>query len=169
MFQVGDTVVHAHRGAAQIVDVDKLNCLGSDKEYYAIKLLNGTDTRVWVPVQDAENGELRQPLAKKRLAQVWRVLETKPRELPSDHKERYKEIETKLNSGDPIQVAEALRDLVWKNEAVRALTVEGRRLHQRCIDNLSSELAVAQGHSLESVKSEISAVLDENIAARVPV
>ena len=52
---------------------------------------------------------------------------------------------------------------------VHALTVEERRLHQCCIDNLSSELAVAQGDSLESVKSETSTVLDENIAARVPV
>jgi CarD family transcriptional regulator len=167
MFEVGDTVVHAHRGAAQIVDVDKLKCLGSDKEYYAIRLLNGTDTRVWVAVQDAENGELRQPLTKRRLAQVWRVLKTKPHELPLDHKERYKEIETKLNSGDPVQVAEALRDLVWKKEVVRPLTAEGRRLRQRCVDNLSSEVAVAQGDSLESVQEEISAVLDKNIAARI--
>ena len=78
MFQIGDTVVHAHRGAAQIVDVEKLQCLGSDKEYYAITLLNGTETRVWVSVQDAKNGELRQPLAKARLAQVWRILQAKP-------------------------------------------------------------------------------------------
>ena len=135
------------------------------------KVLSEVRKRRWFvsnTAQDAENGELRQPLAKKRLAQVWRVLKTEPRELPSDHKERYKEIETKLNSSDPVQVAEALRDLAWKNEAVHALTAEGRRLHQRCIDNLSSEVVVAQDDSLESVKSEISAVLDENIAARIP-
>jgi CarD family transcriptional regulator len=168
MFQIGDTVVHAHRGAAQIVDVDKLSCLGSDREYYAIELLDGTDTRVWVSVQDAENGELRQPLAKKRLTKVWRVLKTEPHDLPADHKERYKEIEKKLNSGDPVQLAEALRDLAWKRETVRALTTEGRRLHQRCLDHLSSEVAVARGDNLESAKSEISTILDENIAARIP-
>ena len=168
MFEIGDTVVHAHRGAAQIVDVGKLNCLGSNKDYYALELLDGTDTRVWVAVQDAENGELRQPLARKRLAKVWRVLKTEPRELPSNHKERYKEIEQKLDSGDPVQLAEALRDLAWKRETVRALTVEGRRLHQRCLDHLSSEVAVARGDNLESVKSEISTILDENIIARTP-
>jgi CarD family transcriptional regulator len=168
MFQVGDTVVHAHRGAARIVDIDRLNCLGSDKEYYVMELLNGTDTRVWVAVQDAESGELRQPLAKKRLAQVWRALKRKPRKLPSDHKERYQEIETRLNSGDPVLVAEALRDLAWKNQIGHPLTAEGRRLHQRCIENLSSEVAVAQGDSLESVKDEISTVVSENIVARTP-
>lgn len=168
MFQVGDMVVHAHRGAAQIVNIDKVDCLGSDKEYYVIELLDDKETRVWVAVRDAKNGELRRPLTADRLAHVWRILQTKPHELPSDHKERYRVIEDRLASGDPAQIAEALRDLAWKNDVVRSLTTEGRRLYQRCIDRLCSEVAVAQGASLDTVKSEISTVLNNNITARMP-
>ena len=168
MFQIGDMIVHAHRGAGQIVDIEKLQCLGSSKEYYAIKLLDGTGTRVWVSIQDAEKGELRQPILEEKLFQVWRILRDEPQDLPSDHHERYKIIEEKLASGDPLHVAEAMRDLAWKNDVVRTLTGEGRRLYQRTIDVLSSEVAVSEGGSLESVKSKISEMVSANIAARVP-
>jgi RNA polymerase-interacting CarD/CdnL/TRCF family regulator len=99
---------------------------------------------------------------------VWRVLKGKPQALPSDHTERYKLIATKLDSGNPLHVAEAMRDLAWKNDAVRTLTTEGRRLYQRSIDVLSSEVAVSEGDSLESVKNKILDMLSANIAARIP-
>jgi CarD family transcriptional regulator len=166
MFEVGDKVVHAHRGAGRILDIEKLQCLGSNREYYAIELLDGTETRVWVSIRDAEKGELRQPITRAKLGQVWRILQDKPKDLPSDHHERYRIIEEKLDSGDPLSVAEAMRDLAWKNDAVRSLTTEGRRLYQRSIDVLSSEVAVAGGDTLESVKTKISQVLSQNIAAR---
>ncbi|MBN1579399.1 MAG: hypothetical protein JXA89_01755 [Anaerolineae bacterium] len=168
MFQVGDTIVHAHRGAGQIVDIEKLQCLGSNKKYYAIELLDGTGTRVWVSIQDAEKGELRQPIPEGQLDQVWRVLQDTPQMLPTDHTERYELIERKLDSGDPRHVAEAMRDLAWKNDTVRTLTTEGRRLYQRSIDVLSSEVAVSEGGNLESAKGKISDILSANIAARIP-
>jgi RNA polymerase-interacting CarD/CdnL/TRCF family regulator len=168
MFEVGDKIVHAHRGAGRIVDIEKLQCLGSNKKYYAIELLDGTETRVWVSIQDAEKGELRQPITEAKLVQVWHTLRDEPQDLPSDHHERYKIIEEKLDSGNPLYVAEAMRDLAWKNDVVRSLTTEGRRLYQRSIGVLSSEVAVAGGDTLEAVKTKISQILSKNIAARVP-
>ncbi len=166
MFRIGDMVVHTHRGAGQIVDIEKLQCLGSAKKYYAIELMDGAGTRVWVSVQNADGGELRPPISKTKLAQVWRVLRAKPQDLPSDHNERYKVIEAKLGSGDSLQVAEAMRDLAWKNDVVRGLTSEGRRLYQRSIAFLSSEVAVTEGSNLDAVKTRISQVLGKNVAAR---
>jgi RNA polymerase-interacting CarD/CdnL/TRCF family regulator len=61
-----------------------------------------------------------------------------------------------------------MRDLAWKNDAVRTLTTEGRRLYQRSIDVLSSEIAVSEGGSLESAKSKIADMLRANIEARIP-
>jgi RNA polymerase-interacting CarD/CdnL/TRCF family regulator len=53
MFRVGDTVIHPSHGAGTVIDIEKLQSLGSDKMYYSIELLDGSKTRVWVPVKDA--------------------------------------------------------------------------------------------------------------------
>ena len=46
MFRVGDTVIHPGYGAGTVVDIEKLQCLGSDKPYYSIELSDEPKTRV---------------------------------------------------------------------------------------------------------------------------
>jgi len=163
MFQVNDIVVHIHRGAGRILNIESLACLGSDKKYYAIELLDGTKTRVWVSLQDAGNGELRPTISKVKLDQVWRVLSDQPNILPTDHNERYAIIKESLDTGDIFQVAETLRDLTWKNETVRKLTSEGRRLYQRSLDFLVSEMAVVKNDTSEMVQDAVKEFLRQNI------
>ena len=137
MFQVGEMVVHPGYGAGKVVDVEKLSCLGSDKQYYSIKLLDGSETQVW-----------------------------KPGTLPTDHQQRYGVVRERLEDGDILQIAVALRDLSWKDHSVSSLTSEGKRLYDKGMKLLTSEVALVQGDDRDTVESEIERILNENMAQR---
>ena len=169
MVQIGDTVVHPGYGVGKVVDIEKLSCLGSDKRYYSIRLVADAGTQVWVPVQEAEGRGVRRPIRRPQLKEIWRALRAKPEALPSDHQKRYGIVRQKVDNGDSLQIAEALRDLTWKDYHVRSLTSEGKRLYDKAIKFLATEVAVVQGSDRETVESELSRVLDENVAQREAV
>ena len=166
MFQVGEMVVHPGYGAGKVIDVEKLSCLGSDKRYYSIKLLDGSETQVWVPVLEAEERGVRRPIALSQLGEVWRLLRAKPNTLPIDHQQRYGVVRQRMEDGDILQIAVALRDLSWKDQHVSSLTSEGKRLYDRGMKLLASEVALVQGDERDDVETQISHVLSENLAQR---
>ena len=166
MFQIGDMVVHPGYGVGKVVDIEKLACLGSDKRYYSIRLVDDGGTQVWVPVEEAEGRGVRHPILRSQLKKIWRALRAKPEELPSEHKKRYGIVREKVDDGDSLQIAEALRDLSWKDYHVRSLTSEGKRLYDKAMKFLTAEIAVVQGSDREAVESEVSRVLNENVVQR---
>ena len=159
-FRVGDTVVHPGYGAGEVVEIKALEFLGRErKKYYSIDLLSDPGTIVMVPVRDAEEVGLRPPIAQSRMGRVWRVLGSAPQTLPSDHKERYALVQDKLQGGDTVRIAEALRDMAWRREQKSSLTIEGKRLYDRAIRFLSAEIASLRQSDPSTVEAEISQVL----------
>lgn len=159
-FQVGDNIVHPGYGAGVVVEIKALEALGRGKKsYYSIDLLSDPGTLVMVPVRDAEKVGLRPPIALSKISQVWRVLGSDPEVLPSDHKERYAVILDKLHGGEPLRIAEALRDMARRRDEKRALTTEGKRLYDRAMKLLSAEIAVSQGSDPSTAESKISETL----------
>ena len=164
MFQVGDAVIHPHRGAGKVVDIEKLQCLGSNKWYYSITLMDGSETKVWVPVQDAESDGVRYPISKSQLNRVWRILGAEAEPLPADHKERHQLLHEKI-SGDVFgAVAAAVRDMYWKDHSVSSLTIVGKRLYERGLALLASEIAVVQGCDFVEAETKITSVLSNSLA-----
>jgi RNA polymerase-interacting CarD/CdnL/TRCF family regulator len=96
MFQIGDTIIHPGYGAGTVVKIEKLQCLGSDKLYYSIELLDGSKTLVWVAVGDAGNTGIRYPTRKSQLGQIWRTLRAEPETLPPDHNDRYESLQERF-------------------------------------------------------------------------
>jgi RNA polymerase-interacting CarD/CdnL/TRCF family regulator len=169
MFQVGDAVIHPHRGAGMVVNIEKLQCLGSDKWYYSITLVDGSGTQVWVPVNEAERDGVRQPISKSQLGRVWRILRAEAEPLPVDHKERHQLLQEKISSDVFGVVAEAVRDMFWKDHRVRSLTIEGKRLYERGMMLLASEIAVVQGCDFTAAGAMISDILGASLAAKPAV
>jgi CarD family transcriptional regulator len=164
MFKIGERVVHPHHGAGIVVDIEELKCFGSDKQYYSIELLNDSGTLV-IAVENAEKERIRRPIPQIKLGQVWRVLRAAPKTLPSDHNERYELVKGKLCGGDVLQVAEAVRDMSWKDQHVRSLTIEGKRLYDKGMMLLAGEVAVVQNSDFGVAEARISRVLREDLAS----
>ncbi|MBN1584119.1 MAG: hypothetical protein JXA89_25640 [Anaerolineae bacterium] len=163
MFQVGDAVIHPHRGAGKVVEIEKLQCLGSDKWYYSITLVDGSGTQVWVAVQDAERDGVRYPISKSQLNRVWRILRAEPEPLPADHNERHQLLQEKISSDVFGVVAEAVRDMYWKDHRVRSLTIVGKRLYERGMMLLASEVAVVQGSDYAAAEAMIADILGASL------
>ena len=169
MYQVGEAVVHPGHGPGKVIGIEKLLCLGKDGRYYKIKLLGEAEMFVWVPVQEAEDKGVRCPVPRSRLSEIWRCLGAEPETLPSDHQKRYAYLREKIENGDVLQIAEALRDLRWKDHHVRSLTINGKKLYDKGIELLSAEMALVQGRDPEVVENQLLRVLSENVASREAV
>ena len=63
-------------------------------------------------------------------------------------------------------IARALRDLQWKNVHVRKMTLEGKRLYNKGMRLLATEIALVRGHDTEAVESKIARVLQKNVDSR---
>ena len=166
MFQVGDAVIHPHRGAGKVVGIEKLQCLGSDKWYYSITLTDGPGTKVWVSVKEAESDGVRHPISKSQLKRVWRILGAEPEPLPVDHKERHQLLHEKISSDVFGVVAAAVRDMFWKNHRISSLTIVGKRLYERGMVLLASEIAVVQGSDFADAETKITNVLSNSLLSR---
>ena len=169
MFQIGDTVVHPGYGAGTVVKIEKLQCLGSDKPYYSIELSDASKTRMWVPVKDAAEKGMRHSTLKSQLGRIWRTLRAEPETLPPDHNERYESLQEKPRGGDIFRIAEVVRDMFWKDQRSRKLTIKGKQLYDRGLTFLTSEVAVVQGCDSAAAEAMISDMLGASLAARPAV
>jgi CarD family transcriptional regulator len=165
MFKIGDTVIHPSYGVGTVTEIKKRHTLGSEKRYYSIELLGEPGTIVMVPVGAEERMGLRPPIAKSQLGQVWRVLTSDPDELPSNHDQRCELLNDKLCGGDVLEIAEAVRDLAWRKEEKRRLTIRGKRLYKRGMALLAGELATVRGDDLQVAEGRISKALDDRLHA----
>jgi RNA polymerase-interacting CarD/CdnL/TRCF family regulator len=166
MFQVGDGVIHPHRGAGTVIEIEKLQCLGSDKLYYAIRLADGSRTQVWVAVQSAVEEGVRHPVSKSQSERVWGILSGDPETLPADHKERYELLRERIGGNVFRVVAEVVRDMFWKSQRVRHLTIIGKRLYDKGIVLLASEIAIVQGCEFADAETRIRNALLSSLASR---
>ena len=164
MFRVGDTIIHPGYGAGTVVDIEQLQCLGSDKPYYSIEL-SDAKTRMWVPVKDAGKKGMRRPTLKSQLGRIWRTLRADPETLPSNHKDRYESLQERLRGGDILQVAQVVRDMFWKDHRTRKLTIKGKQLYDRGLTFLAGEVAVVQGCGFAAAEAVILDILGARLSA----
>jgi RNA polymerase-interacting CarD/CdnL/TRCF family regulator len=165
MFKVGVTVVHPDYGTGVVTEIKDIAFLGNErKRYYAIDLLSQPGTTVMVAVRNEEKVGLRSPIPRSKLAQVWRILRSDPRALPSDHNERYELLKEELSQGDTLEIAQVLRDLAWRQEKRRSLTMRGKRLYRESLELLASEVTGAQDTEFDIAEALISDRLAASIA-----
>jgi CarD family transcriptional regulator len=146
-------------------EVKEIAFLGNAKKrYYSIELLSQPETTVMVAVNNEKKIGLRSPITQSKLKRVWRILRAGPRTLPSDHNKRYALLKEKLRDGDIFEIARVLRDLAWRQEKRRSLTVRGKRLYEESLELLASEVAGAQGSDFDVAEAQISDRLASSIA-----
>jgi CarD family transcriptional regulator len=86
------------------------------------------------------------------------VLRAPHTEEPTNWSRRYKANLEKLASGDVNKVAEVVRDL-WRRDQERGLSAGEKRMLAKARDILISELALAQGSSVEDASKTLDGVL----------
>jgi len=78
-------------------------------------------------------------------------------------------LQEKLRGGDVFQVAEVVRDTFWEDHHSRRLTIQGKRLYERGLVFLTSEVAVMQGCDFAVAEAKISNMLEASLVSRPAV
>jgi CarD family transcriptional regulator len=151
-FQVGDTVVYPHHGAARIEAITTRTIKGEERTYLVLKVDKG-DLTVQVPADNAELVGVRDVVGQEGLERVFDVLRMPHTEEPTNWSRRYKANLEKLASGD---VNKVVRDL-WRRDKERGLSAGEKRMLAKARQILVSELALAE----KTNEDKAEALLDE--------
>ena len=158
-FEVGETVVYPHHGAAKIIEVKKRKLGGEEKLFLKLQVNQG-DLTIEVPAENCDLVGVRDVIDQEGLEQVFEVLRAPFTEEPTNWSRRYKANLEKLASGDVIKVSEVVRDL-WRRDQDRGLSAGEKRMLAKARQILISELALAE----KTDEEKASNVLDEVLAS----
>ncbi len=159
-FEVGETVVYPHHGAAKIIEVKKRKLGGEEKLFLKLQVNQG-DLTIEVPAENCDLVGVRDVIDQDGLERVFEVLRAPFTEEPTNWSRRYKANVEKLASGDVIKVSEVVRDLWRRDQEVRSLSAGEKRMLAKARQILVSELALAE----KTDEEQASKVLDEVLAS----
>ena len=163
LFEVGETVVYPHHGAATIIEVKDRIIRGESKKYLKLNVTQG-DLIIEVPAENVDLVGVRDVIGKEGLDRVFDVLRAPFTEEPTNWSRRYKANLEKLASGDVIKVSEVVRDL-WRRDQDRGLSAGEKRMLAKARQILVSELALAQKSTGEEASEVLDGVLATIVAA----
>ena len=161
IFEVGETVVYPHHGAATITKVTTRNIKGVDKKYITLRV-HQSDLAIELPVENAELVGVRDVIDSAGVEAVFAVLRSEPEEEATNWSRRFKANTEKMGSGDVYRISEVVRDL-WRRDHATGVSVGEKNMLTKARQILTSELALAQ----KSSDAEASAVLDGVLATIV--
>ncbi|MGH9182857.1 MAG: CarD family transcriptional regulator [Acidimicrobiales bacterium] len=157
-FDVGDTVVYPHHGAATIERRERRRASGEEREYLVLRLAYDDLTLV-VPSDGTEEVGLRRVITDHEVEEVLAVLRQSEAPVPTNWSRRFKDHVERLKSGDICQVAEVVRNLS-RRRSEKGLSAGERRMLVRARLILASELTCA----LRVSEEEAGRRLDEALA-----
>lgn len=141
-FVQGDYVVYPAHGVGQIEGVETQSIAGMEVRLYAISFEKDR-MRLKIPVMKAESAGLRMLSTTDRMGDALKTLKGKSRVRRTMWSRRAQEYETKINSGDPVAIAEVLRDLKRSNDDTEQSYSE-RQIYQSALERLAREVAAVQ-------------------------
>lgn len=141
-FQTGDTVVYPKHGVGEIVKIESMEIASIKTMFYVVKMEQSKLT-IRVPLEKQEEVGLRKISSKKIIEEVFQVLKLKPKIRRIMWSRRAQEYDAKIFSGEPIKIAEVVRDLFRKNTQAEQSYSE-RQMFQVAIERLAREVAAVE-------------------------
>ena len=157
VFEVGETVVYPHHGAATIEEIKTRTIKGEEKMYLRLKVTQG-DLMIEVPAENVDLVGVRDVVDEDGLKEVIAVLQAQDAEEASNWSRRYKANLEKLASGDVLKVAEVVRDL-WRRDRGKGLSAGEKRMLTKARHILTSELALAKDIDEEEAEKRLDDIL----------
>lgn len=157
-YRVGDKVLYPNRGAGTIVGLENAELVDGFQDYYVIEIQSQRLT-LRIPTGKMQDLGVRKVMPRHELRRVWDALSDTPQSLPEDYKERQEQIRERLRTGSPLDIAEAVRDLSWR-ERQTYLTKADSKLLAQGRELLVDEVSLV----LDRDNTEAERLLDEALA-----
>ena len=138
-FAAGDSVVYPTHGVGRVERIAIEEIAGHRLELIHITFEENRMT-LRVPVSKARTAGLRKVAAQKQFDEALAVLKGRARIKRTMWSRRAQEYEAKINSGDPLAIAEVVRDL-HRNAGQPDQSFSERQIYESAMDRLAAELA----------------------------
>jgi CarD family transcriptional regulator len=139
VFVEGDHVVYPTHGVGKVERIATEEIAGHTLELIHITFEENRMT-LRVPVSKARSAGLRKLATRKMFDEAMAVLKGRARIKRTMWSRRAQEYEAKINSGDPLAIAEVVRDL-HRNAGQPDQSFSERQIYEAAMDRLAAELA----------------------------
>lgn len=141
-FGTGDFVVYPAHGVGRVDGIESHKIGEQEVLLYAISF-EKERMRLKVPVTKAKNSGLRRLSSKDRIKVALETLQGRSRVRRTMWSRRAQEYEAKINSGDPVSIAEVVRDLYRGGDQTDQSYSE-RQIYQAALERLAREVAAVE-------------------------
>ncbi len=159
MYSEGDQIIHPRYGAGIIVGEKNITLYGTTRAYHIVELVGGRG-EVMIPVEMADE-DIRPAIS--NMDVIEEVFSQPPAELSDDYRARQAKIQKKITTRDPREMAQALRDLTWR-EYTDKLTAVEQKMKSRLMKMLSREMAVMRPNmTVEKAINQLTQMLHDMV------
>jgi CarD family transcriptional regulator len=141
-FSAGDFVVYPTHGVGKIVGIEEQEISGHELQLFVIKFETEKMT-LRVPIQKAKVSGLRRLSSRPQMDLAVSTLRGRSRVNRAMWSRRAQEYAAKINSGDPISIAEVVRDL-HRNAGQPDQSYSERQIYEAALERLVRELAAVE-------------------------
>lgn len=156
-FEAGDFVVYPAHGVGKVEGIETQTISGVDVTLYTISFEQDR-MRLKLPISKIKSSGLRKLSSGDRLKEALTTLKGRSRVKRTMWSRRAQEYETKINSGDPVAIAEVLRDL-RRNEDQGEQSYSERQIYQAALERLAREVAAIEDIDEKAAAEKLEDVL----------
>ena len=158
-FSVGDHVVYPAHGVGRVQGIETQEVAGYSLEVYVITFDHEKMT-LRVPTAKARVSGLRSLAEGNVVSQALTTLKGRARVKRTMWSRRAQEYEAKINSGDPVSIAEVVRDL-HRNAGQPDQSYSERQIYEAALDRLARELAAVERIDKDLATQKLNSVLQK--------
>ena len=158
-FNAGEYVVYPTHGVGKVADVTKQNIAGSELELLVVNFDKDKMT-LRIPTSKIQHVGLRKISDDKTMNEAFVTLKGKAKIRKIMWSRRAQEYENKINSGNPVAIAEVIRDL-YRNENIAEQSYSERQIYEQAVSRLASEVSVYSNCSIEEANKKLLDILSK--------
>ncbi len=156
-FAVKDYVVYPSHGVGQITAVEKHE-IGDISLRVFVVVFDKEKMTLRVPIDKADTSGMRRLSSAQKMEQAITTLKGRARTRRVMWSRRAQEYDAKLNSGDPVSIAEVVRDL-HRDEGQPDQSYSERQMYEAALERLAREFAAVENTDTEQAAEKLENVL----------
>jgi CarD family transcriptional regulator len=157
-YQDGDFVVYPTHGVGKINGTENQEIAGADVTLLVIRFEQDRMT-LRVPLEKAMTLGLRTLSSRKHMDDAITTLKSKARVKRAMWSRRAQEYEAKIKSGDPVNIAEVVRDL-RKRDPNTEQSYSERQMYQAALERLAREFAAIEDIDQDTAADRLEDLMD---------
>ena len=160
-FNPGVYVVYPAHGVGQVSDITSTSVGGQELELIAVSF-NKDKLVLKIPMSNAEKTGLRQIASPNTMTEAESVLKSKAKVRRIQWNRRAQEYDQKIKSGNPVAIAEVIRD-VYKHPTRGEQTYSERQIYEQAMGRLAAEYATINNINEKDAMGHLENILFSKI------